>query len=243
MKPIFCRIGSKYKIATKIIKQIPSHKTYVEPFFGGGGVFFKKQPSEKEIINDLDKQLIKDYKLIKMVSTDLKQYPLNLKSIPSQTTFIKKPNKTKEEQLTESIIRRCGGFGSQYITTGKVYKPANPYSKLKNIQEYKKRFNNTTIISQDYRSVIHKYDSPTTFFYLDPPYEKTKDLYDEENMNFEEMYNLLKTIKGKFLLSINDSPTIRQIFKGFKINSLTVKAYGNVGIGKNDRKELFIKNY
>jgi DNA adenine methylase len=56
------------------------------------------------------------------------------------------------------------------------------------------------------------------------------------------MNKLLKSLKGKFLLTINDSPTIRAFFKGFKMKPVTVKAKG-IGIGHKDRKELFITNY
>ena len=42
MNPIICRIGSKRDISDIIIKMIPEHKIYVEPFFGDGTIFFKK---------------------------------------------------------------------------------------------------------------------------------------------------------------------------------------------------------
>jgi len=59
------------------------------------------------------------------------------------------------------------------------------------------------------------------------------------------MSNLLKNIKGRFLLSINDSPNTRNIFKDFKITSLQVRGRGGIGkdIGGKARKELLIKNY
>ena len=59
------------------------------------------------------------------------------------------------------------------------------------------------------------------------------------------MADRLKKLKGKFLLSINDSAEIRETFKDFKIMGLAVKGGGqaNTDIGVKIRKELFIKNY
>jgi len=102
---------------------------------------------------------------------------------------------------------------------------------------------NTTILKQDYKKVIHKYDSPNTFFFLDPPYENSDSLYKDDTIDYEEMADVLNKIKGKFLLTINDSPNIRKIFKDFVIKPILVKGYGYEGIGKKDRKELFIMNY
>ena len=64
MKPFFCRQGSKRKYSDALESLFPKHHTYVEPFLGGGAVFWEKQPSAVEIINDLDDGLITDYELI-----------------------------------------------------------------------------------------------------------------------------------------------------------------------------------
>jgi DNA adenine methylase len=101
---------------------------------------------------------------------------------------------------------------------------------------------NTKILNQSYEKLF-KYDSPETFFYLDPPYESSEGLYKDPIIDYEEMRNFLDKIKGKFLLSINDSPYIRKVFKGYKIKGFTLKGVGNKGVGENPRKELFIRNY
>lgn len=57
MKAILKYPGSKWRIADEIVKRIPEHHSYLEPFFGSGAVFFNKEPSDIETINDLDNEI------------------------------------------------------------------------------------------------------------------------------------------------------------------------------------------
>jgi len=68
-----------------------------------------------------------------------------------------------------------------------MYKESDPMNKIKNITKYKERLKNTIIFSQDYKTIIKKYDSADTLFYLDPPYENSKDLYKNSEMDYNEM--------------------------------------------------------
>ena len=126
---------------------------------------------------------------------------------------------------------------------GKVYKGINPYNKLVKIPDYQKKLKGVTILNQNAIGVINKYNNAGTFLFLDPPYENSKDLYDKGGMNFEQLASTLRKFKGKFILSINDSRNIRNIFKGFKFRTTTDGGSGNSGIGEGSRKELFIRNY
>ena len=242
MRKLFGRVGSKAPIAEHIIKLFPQHDLYIEAFVGGGAIYFSKNPSKKEVINDLDKELMSGYRLIKQVSSDITKYE-DLDTFDKQHAFFHRKPKTKEDKLTLSLLKANNTFGGTGKGDVRADKPSNPYNKLKNIQEYKDRVKNTTILSQDYKAVIRKYDNSNTFFYLDPPYEKSDNLYKHDGMNYEEMATLLKGLKGKFILSINDSPNIRKIFKGFKMKQIIVEGSGNKGVGKHDRKELIIMNY
>lgn len=57
--------GSKWSMADWIIRHMPEHKTYLEPFFGSGAVFFNKQPSGIETINDMDSSIVNLFKVIR----------------------------------------------------------------------------------------------------------------------------------------------------------------------------------
>ncbi len=65
LKSPFGYYGGKQRLAKRILTLIPNHRTYVEPFFGGGAIFFAKPPSEVEVINDTNHELINFYKVLK----------------------------------------------------------------------------------------------------------------------------------------------------------------------------------
>ena len=92
MKPFICRVGSKAKFAALLSYILPENTTYVEPFVGSGAVFFYKEPSEREVINDLDPKVVKMYRLIQKVSSDVDDYPY-IKSLTGIRQFVKKTPK------------------------------------------------------------------------------------------------------------------------------------------------------
>ena len=243
MKKIFCRIGSKTSISKKIIKLIPEHAIYIEPFVGSGAVYFKKKPSKKEILNDLDKELMNSYKFIK---TATQEQVNKYKGITTLEKFNKIKNETggdHGDKLARYIIKSCNTFGSTGY--GKIYKLSDPFAKLKNLKKYQERLKNTSLLNKDYKFVIKKYDDKNVFFYLDPPYEgsvKFK-LYKKSEFNYIELSNILKKIKGKFILSLNDSKNIRNLFESFNINTIITPKKPSSSIGRLARNELLIFNY
>ncbi len=216
---------------------------YVEPFVGSGAVFFGKNKSKKEVLNDIDKILISHYKLIKSVNPEEASKYKRLTTLESLNNFVKQTGGSASDKVARYIVKSCNTFSQS--GRGKIYKNYTPFAKLNRIQKYKDRMSGVVLTSQDYKQVIRKYDNPNTLFYLDPPYQKSDRLYKDENMDYEELANLLKTVKGKFILSLNDSPSIRNLFSSFKIKGFTVKAKNpaNDNIGSKDRKEVLITNY
>lgn len=254
MNPFFCRIGTKKTITDDLIKLIPKHKTFVEAFVGGGALYFAKEPSEIEIINDLDKELIKGYKLLKKISKKNIERAIGISSNVDDIKPIKKRLEVLNEiqnmkaiddglKLYQILITTCNTFSS--IGIGKIYQPKSNIQKTNKITQYKERLKNTKIFSTDYKKIIAKFDNVDTFFFLDPPYEKSTGLYKNDTLDYEEMANILSNIKGKFMITINESPIIKKIFKNFIIKHIKVKGLGNSDIGNYDRyrQELIITNY
>ena len=128
-----------------------------------------------------------------------------------------------------------------------IYSNKNKKHKLIKLDflPYKEKWKNVIILNEDYRDVINKFNYKDAFFYLDPPYEITID--NSNYYNYHDVYpiDVLKTckrIKGRFLLSYNDSANIRKLFKDFYIHTINITYNTNENINII-KKELLISNY
>jgi len=256
IKPPYCRQGNKLPILPTIIPLIPQHKTYVELFAGSAVLFFNIPKATKNVLNDLDDDVYNRLKLLQKAPLNPDLYEKDLNTLTKITQFyhhhtqkdptmLYQPKEIADEILYEKI-KACNGFSHKPVKNKKnIYQNHNPVNILNNIDYYKSMLKNVTITNKDYEIIVNKYDTPTTFFFLDPPYENTsKDLYKETDFNYERLLNVLQNIKGLFLLTINDSVYIRKLFKDFIIKPLNVK---NVWVRNETmakyRKELIIMNY
>ena len=241
-----CRVGRKKQIQNSVISQSPKDFTiYVEPFVGSGDIFFafNFDPDKvKSYINDKDIDIYTAFNIMKSNPSITNIDKFKGLSIEQIQTFVSKTYTNPVDKLARIIYLLCGTFGSKGI--GKIYKNPNIEPKLRKLPKYAEYLKNTTISNKDYKSLF-SHDSPNTFFYLDPPYEKSKRLYKDGVIDYKQMADKLKKLKGKFLLSINDSAEIREVFKDFKISGITVlgEDKGKSPVGGQNRKELFIKNY
>jgi len=243
LKVPFGRMGNKTPILHELLELIPEHDLYVEAFTGSGALFFNKEPV-KSILNDTDGDVVYRLKLLKKVP--LFENPHETYTIPEIKKLFDKPIHTLEDAVIHEKIKSQAGFSGKPITdSSQIYQSYNPYSVADNLPEYKKLLSRATITQKDYKYILKKYDSPTTFFFLDPPYEITdKKSYKNTIINYEELRDVLRTLKGWFLLTLNDSPYIRKVFKEFNIQKIQVQSGLNNRVGnKPFRAELIIRNY
>lgn len=228
LKPPISRMGGKSKLRKTIIEMIPAHTCYVEVFFGAGWVYFGKELSKVEVINDIDKELINLFKMIKYHAPEIErmlEYEFSGRDI-----FEEYKNATLE-QLTEIhramrflylISQSFAGKGQHYGygTTSKP-KPQIFYKGV--LQDIKERLRNTYVENLSFEKIIKKYDRPNTFFFADPPYFETCGYGNEFGENEHiELRDTLSNIKGKFLLTINDHPQVREWYKNFNIKEVEV---------------------
>ena len=73
LKPPIPRMGGKSRLRKTILERIPEHTCYIEPFFGAGWVYFGKEPSKVEVINDIDKELINMFRMIKYHAPEIER--------------------------------------------------------------------------------------------------------------------------------------------------------------------------
>lgn len=212
----------------------------MEPFFGAGSVFFYKEPSKHEVINDLDKDV---YTLL----TGFKKYPGDKISKDINGNYTKEiffkikdmNHKTNYDKFIQILLLNRLSFFSFGKSFGNVFAISSNFK-----DKYNTRLKNTTILNKDYIEVIKKYDSPSTFFYLDPPYTMSDESYYKEYyINPNELHDLLKNLKGQFLLSYDNNKDIKKIFKDFDIKNITTTYSATTGTPIRTKKEILIKNY
>jgi DNA adenine methylase len=244
-------LGGKNRVAKKIIALISEHTLYCEPFCGGAQVFFHKEPSKSEILNDLNDDVFNFLRICQMHHEELLRY-LHY-SVVSRKWF-ELFEKTPPETLTDIqraarfffLQKNCYGgliLRRNFVCSlqdGSNYNPATLPELLRKTHE---RLLNVQLECLPYETILKKYDRPFTFFYLDPPYfNRPYYRFNFEEKDYVDMAERLKNLKGKFLLSLNDAPEIREIFKGFHISSLEFSYSAQRTTGKQYR-ELLIANY
>ncbi len=232
-------------MAKKIIAEMPPHEVYVEPFAGGSHVFFKKPKAGKNVLNDINRELIHFFKEAKNrkvccdVGTSKKKFE-RIKNKGSKT-FCDYVYLNKNSYGGKNTFEAIPSYG--YLESN------NPPGKKVCIDGSK--LDRVRLTSKDFRETILKYDSEGTLFYVDPPYVKANEkscLYGEEKCGIspEDVAKSLRTIKGKAIISYDDHPDVRKAFKGFKTKKLEVPyILRRVKNGKHQgiKKELLISNY
>lgn len=250
LKPPIKRLGGKSRLRKQIINIIPEHTCYVEPFFGAGWVYFGKEKSKVEVINDIDKELINLFRIIKYHAPEVER--LLMYEFSGRDIFEEYKNYTVE-YMTEIhravrflylMSQSFAGKGDNYgYSTNTKPSPQIFYKGV--LGDVKDRLRNTYVENLSFEKIVEKYDRDYTFFFCDPPYFETAGY----NNKFGEEEHLLlrdklKNINGKFLLTINDHEKTREWYKDFNFKNIEV-GY-SVGKEKNSRrkyKELIITNY
>ena len=101
------------------------------------------------------------------------------------------------------------------------------------------------IENKPYDQVIQRFDKPGTFFYVDPPYWDCEKDYGEglfSKDDFGRLAGLLGAVKGKFILSLNDTPGVRETFADFRIEAVKTR-YSISGSSKQEAAEVLISNF
>jgi DNA adenine methylase len=247
----FPYIGGKNRLARLIIAQIPPHKTYVEPFAGGAQVFFHKTPSEVEVLNDLNGEIVNFFRVCQSHSPELLRYIQYMIAARSWFDLLQKT----DPGIMTDVQRAARFFYLQKVDYGGLIAHRNFVMQIVQSTHWKpdrlpqlientaRRLQNAQIESLPYEQVVRKCDRPNTFFYFDPPYFGRK-LYqfNFQTEDFQRLADLLLGLSGKFILSLNDVPEVRQMFREFKLQPIEL-AYSAQKNSGNRYRELLIKNY
>jgi DNA adenine methylase len=219
--PLLIYPGGKWKLAPEIVQMMPPHKIYVEPFAGAASVFVHKPRSLREIINDLDQDIVALFRVLRDPDQSGK-----LIELVTLTPFARDEMKmaygpaiTDLERARRVIVKNNLGRGKAYHRTG-LRTTRDPYTAAEKtwarfppaIAEIAQRFRGIVVENLPAVEIISRYDGPDTLFYVDPPYPRSSRrcprLYNHE-MTDEEHVQLLDRLvdcEGMVILSGYDTP-------------------------------------
>ena len=206
-KGIWGSPAGKTHLARRIVAEIPEHRVYVEPFAGGAQVLFTKEPSEVEVVSDLDPEIAFAFKFAKNVTAEQLEQLRRMKWVGDKDHF----RKLYESSPPGDEVARFYRFA--YLVRFSFNKLRRGTMPDKNVgvearfvdklERLAPRLEKVRVRSADYEKVIEEYDGPDTFFFLDPPYAG----YDADcrvgaghkNWDEERFAKVLRKIRGRFL--------------------------------------------
>jgi DNA adenine methylase len=250
--------GGKQNMLKEILPRIPDHKIYTESFFGGGAVFFAKNPVKSEVINDTNNMVVNFYEVLK---TDFKGLVTKIEStLFSRASYIvantiyKMPHLfDKLQQAWAFYIATNMGFSCKIGSWG-----YDKYGKrLKTFLNKKMNFSfdaairlkHAQIESKDAISVIESRDTIDTFHYVDPPYiDSNQGHYGGYTKNdYNNLLECLSKVKGKFLLSSYPSDILDEFIQKNEWDTISfekpLSAQKSNGQSRSRKVEVLTANY
>lgn len=250
LKAPFAWVGGKNYLAKEIIALMPEHKSYIEVFGGALSVFYQKSASKIEVINDINDELINLHLCIRNKPQSLANV-LNSMIISRKIFHMLKNKEIKPKNDLERaafyfylISTSFGSSMGQFAMS----KQRAPKRLCRDFSLHTKRLKNASIENKSFEYILKEYDYNEALFYLDPPYVGTESYYKNVPCfglkEHELLCDLLKNIKGKFMLSYNDCELIRELYKDFNIKELKVRySLNNNVLKRKESKELLIMNF
>lgn len=220
--------GGKHYLADRIISLMPPHTHYVEPYFGGGQVLFRK-PCEgvSEVVNDLNSELANFWQVLRSPAWFL-QFQRYIEAVPfserefdvaahcmgdlnilRQLTTVDRATAffVKYRQSRQGLGKGFATLSRNRTRRGMNEQVSSWLSAVEGLPEAHERLKRVVILNRDALDVIRQQDGPSTLFYLDPPYlhqtRTATNAYEFEmsKEDHEQLLDVLSAIKGSFILS------------------------------------------
>lgn len=251
MKTPISYYGGKQNLISEILPMIPDHEQYVEPFCGGASLFWAKNPSKNEALNDSDERVINFWQVLQTNFEDLKYRIQNTLHHEATHRIAKK---ILQEPISHPIeyawafwvqtqmsfsFRLFGGFR---FSNGRGEGASIANSREELTSDIYERLRGVTIFCRDAINLIElKGDDPDTFMYLDPPYaESDCGHYEDKKEVYYRLLEILPSLKCKWLLSSYPSEELTKFRQENGLNfkdieqSLSVSGKHNAGKTKTE---------
>ena len=217
--------GGQQNILKDILPLIPSHNLYNEPFAGGAALLFAKEPTEINVINDLNGEIVNFYRTLISDFRSLKreiETTLHSREQMDVAKFIYNHpgyfSNVKRAWAVWAMSKLC--FSSDFTGSfslcrkGKSQTTRNlSHAKCRFTEDLRILLEKCTIEQDDALEIIRKYDTDDAFHYLAPPYVDCN-MGHYENMfglnELQRLLDLLSEVKGKFMLTMYPNDMIKQ---------------------------------
>lgn len=235
-RPVAPYFGGKKNLAKRLVARINAtpHDGYAEVFVGMGGVFFRRDHRPKtEVINDWSEDVATFFRVLQhhyVAFMDLLRWQVTSRAGFDRLMAMDPATLTDMQRAARFLYLQRLAFGGK--VTGRNFGVSNDrparfdVTKLgPELEAVHERLSGVVIERLPWADFIRRYDREGMLFYLDPPYygcegDYGRDLFDRGQ--FEQMAEVLRGIKGRFILSLNDHPEVRRIFDGFTIDAVEV---------------------
>jgi DNA adenine methylase len=243
----------------QLVPMLAPHDRYFEVFAGGLSMFFRKTKADFNVVNDIDNDIVNLYTC---VITQLDKLIDTLYWLPKSRTMFndfKTAVKESKEINIPDVDRAAKYFycirnGFNKIPTGTFSKSSNwdTTEIIENLKYSRTFFDKTTIENLDFRKLIVDYKPREgDMFYLDPPYiiaTERGDYYmaefkQDEHEDLLECADLINRSGGKFMISYDDRPVIRDIYADYNIYEIETQYAGRMESDGKTFIELVITNY
>ncbi|MBV1917615.1 MAG: DNA adenine methylase [Sphingomonadaceae bacterium] len=234
IRPVAPYIGGKRNLAKRLVAMIDDipHSLYAEPFVGMGGIFFRRtQRPKKEVINDISTDVVNLFRLLQrhyQQLLDVMKWQVCSRSEFERLVALDPSRLTDLERAVRFLYLQRASFGAVGRRYGVTTDQSARFDLTKLVpmlEDAHGRLCGVDIERMPYADMIARYDTPGTLFYLDPPYHGSEDYYGKDvfsEADYEALRNLLDDISGRFILSLNDRPLVRDLFGRFGIEEVRV---------------------
>lgn len=251
-RPAAGYVGGKRNLAKRLVSLIEStpHQAYAEPFVGMGGIFLRRgrRPGQ-ELINDRSRDIANFFLILREhypQFMEVLRFQITTRSEFERLSGMDPDRLTDLQRAARFLYLQSLAFGGKVAgrNFGVSYGRQSSFTLGRlgpMLEEIHERLDGVVIENLDFDVFIRRYDRPGTLFYLDPPYYGTEGYYGEElfkRADFERLAGVLREIKGRFILSINDVPQIRELFSWAEMSGVDLKY--SISQGVTSAKELII---
>ncbi|MCP4677375.1 MAG: hypothetical protein GY854_18045, partial [Deltaproteobacteria bacterium] len=234
--------AGKTRLAMRLAELLPPHRVYVEPLVEGAAVLFVKEPAETSVVNAIASEPSEAHRIIKQLDGPQLDHLKKFSWIGDKRIF----NNLKRSEFADELGKLYRYLYLSEFGRSGADKPSFNHANqghhsriVKRLEALLPALPTIEVYSQDYGDIIREYDSPETVFFFDPPRA--------EGFDMDRFFQVLKSIEGKFIATLDDGELPPKIVKepSYRVEKVSVqRAFGSLrGLDSEFLDQLIFANY